>query len=79
MRLFMHSLFESLSTGDQREKPFHPPSGARSTYIEISISTIPVAKILTHLSGLKSLVTIDPGSMTRDSFGRSVLAKVYRI
>ncbi len=30
-----------------------------------------------HLSGLKSLVTICPGWMTRVSFGNSALAKVY--
>jgi hypothetical protein len=29
-----------------------------------------------YLSGLKSFVTIDPGSMTRVSLGRSVFAKV---
>lgn len=32
-----------------------------------------------YLSGLKSLVTIDPGSMILVSFGRSAFAKVYEI
>lgn len=37
MRLFLHSLFEPLSTGDQREKQSHPPSSGHSIYGVISI------------------------------------------
>lgn len=35
-------------------------------------------EVLAYLFGLKSLVTMSPGSMTRDSFGRSVLLKVCK-
>ncbi len=43
------------------------------------VSSHSYSKREAYLSGLKSLVTIDPGSMILVSFGRSALAKVYEI
>lgn len=47
-----------------------PGNSSASISLQIDI-------VYAHLSGLKSLVTIDPGSMTLVSFGSSALANVY--
>jgi hypothetical protein len=65
------------STGDQHEKPFHPQRDVRSVCISDQSLSLLLMMQNAYLSGLKSLVTIIPGSMTRVSLGRSVLAKVY--